>query len=159
MRSNASLHGRADFNKLKITHFGIGGDFLLKDWSKRLAESETRQREGDRERQAQNPPEGGFSSSKREPGKSPGEKGGGRQVGSASSVDGESAFTGAQSSQSLSRRGLNIFKRKISEDEKAGRVGMSGHGAARIFFGEEVKCGMFERVIAAGLQNKRKIEN
>ena len=43
-------------------------------------------------------------------------------------MDGEFAFAGAQTRQGLSRGGLNIVDGKIAEDEKAGRVGMSGHG-------------------------------
>jgi len=159
MCSDASLHGWADFNNLQITHLSIGGDLLLEDRSERLAEGEACQRKSNREWQTQNPPEGGFSSSKREPGKSPGKKQSGGNVGSAPGMDGEIAFTGAQTCQRLSHCVGHILERKVTEDEEAGRVGMSGHVLGWIFRGENVKRGMFERVIAAGFENKGEIEN
>ena len=153
------MHGGADFNKLKIAHVRVGGDSLLEDRSERLAECKARQGKRNCEWQAQNPPKGGTCPSKREPGKSPGQKQSGGKVGSASGVDGESAFTGAQTRQRLCHRRLNIVGREISEDEEAGRVGMSGHVLAWIFRGEHVQCGVFERMVAAGFKNKGEIEN
>ena len=159
MRGDASMHGWADFNNLQVAHVRVGGDLLLEDRSERLAEGKARQRKCHRERHSQNPPEGGFGSSEREPGKGRGKKQSGGEVGSAPGVDGESAFTGAQTRQSLCHRGGHVFERKISEDEKSGWVGMSRHVLVGIFFGKHMQRGVFERMVAAGFENKGEIKN
>ena len=159
MRGETSAQRWTHFQDLQVAHVGIGGDPLLDDRSERMTDQSTKQCEHNRKWNADDPPEGGFCSSHREPGQSPGEKRSGGDVGPASGMDGESAFAGAQTRQGLSRGGLNIVCWKIAEDEEAGRVGMSSHGLSWMCLRQDVERGMFERMVATRFENKGKIQN
>ena len=154
-----SAQGWTHLHDLQIAHVRIGGDSLLNDRSKRTTNQSAKQCEHNRKWDADDPPESGFRSSHREPCQSPGQKRSGGEVGSASGMDGESAFAGAQTRQCLSRGGLNIFGGKIAEDEEAGWIGMSSHGLSWMSFRKDMKRGMFKRVITPGFENEGKIQN
>ena len=158
MSGDSPAQGWTHVNDLQVAHVSICRDSLLDDRSERLAQRDAQQCKNNRERQTQDPPKGGSSSSHREPGKRPGQKRSGCQIGPAPGVDGESAFAGAQTRQCLRHRRLNVVGWKIPEDEKAGRVGMSGHLTLRIFIGEDVQGGMFKRVVAPRFEYEGKVQ-
>ena len=159
MRGETSAQGWTHVHDLQIAHLGIGRDSLLDDRSKRTTDQSAKQSKDNRKWNADDPPEGGFRSSHREPGKSPGEKRSGSDIGSASGMDGKIAFARAQTRQRLSRGRLNIVGWKIAEDEEAGWVGMSSHGAGWMLFGQHMKRGMFEGMVASRFENEGKIQN
>jgi len=159
MRADAAMPRRPDIHNLQVSHIRIRGDPLLYHRTKRPAYHETHKGEDHREGRPQKSPGARPRASKCEPGKGRGQKYGGCQVRPASSMDGELAFTRAQTTQRLLNRGSNFFGWKVAQDEKAGRVGMPGHIAPRIFRGQYMQGGVFEGMIAAGFKNEWKRED
>lgn len=74
-------------------------------------------------------------------------------------MHGESAFARVESSHGFRRRLIYIFRFHIAEQKKARRVGVSRHRLLFVFAREDVKCGMFERVIASCFEDEGKIED
>ena len=146
-----------DIHNLQVAQIGFGGDVFLQPGSHWLAEEISEGGEEDGNRDQPDTPKGGFGSSKRHPGKGPGKKRCGRHVGPASGVDGESAFTGYESRLRFRGRLRNIFLFEIAKEEESRGVGMSAHGLLRIFARQNLKCGMFERMVSAGFEYEGKV--
>lgn len=72
-------------------------------------------------------------------------------------MDGESAFTGFESSQRFDGGVRDLLKLQITEQKKAGRVGMPRHGNFMRAC-KDMQCGMFERVITPGFKDEWEIE-
>ena len=142
---------------LHVAHICFGGDVFLQPGTKRFAEPVSERGKDNCKRNEQESPTGGTGSLQRCPGKSPGKQRGGRHVRPATLVDGESAFTGAESRQGFCGSMRYLFKLKITEQKKASRVGMSRH---RNFMRacQHMQRGMFKRVITPGLKDEWKIE-
>jgi len=147
---------KANISNLHISQVGFGGDVFLKPGTQRFAEEVSEDGECQSEGQEEESPTGGFGASKWRPGKGRRHKRSGDHIGAATGMDSESAFTGVESRPGFGRRIRNIVELNIAEQKKAGRVGMSRHGDM-IFAREDMQCGMFERVVAPGFEDERKI--
>ena len=53
----------------------------------------------------------------------------------------------------------NLLSGQITEQEKAGWIGMSGHAFAGIFMREQMNGRMFKRVIAPCFENEGEVED
>ena len=142
---------------LHTTHVRFGGDVFLKPGTQRPAEQISKDSECQSEGHEQESPTGGTRSLKWCPGKSPREKRSGRHIGSTALMDSESAFACFESPQRFRGGSRYIFKLKIAEQKKAGRVGMSRHGAF-VRTREDVKCGMFKRMVSSCFKDEWEIE-
>lgn len=74
-------------------------------------------------------------------------------------MDGESAFARVESRVGFVGAGDHVVGRNVAEQKKSRRVGMSRHGLVFVFAREQMKRGMFERVIFASFENEGKIED
>ena len=135
----------------------FGGDVLLQPGTEGFAEHVSEDGEYQSEGNQQESPTGGLCSLNRRPGKGCRKKRGGNEIGTASGVDGESAFTGFKSLHRLGCRICYIFNLNVTKQIKAGRVGMSSHGCV-IGTRKDMKCGMFERMVSSRFKNEREIE-
>ena len=154
------MHTFADkenFNDLHIPKIRFGGDVFLKPGTQWLAEQISKDSECQSQRHEQESPTGGTRSLKWCPGKSPREKRSGRHIGSTALMDSESAFAGFESRQRFRGGSRYIFKLKIAEQKKASRVGMPRHGAF-VRTREDVKCGMFKRMVSSCFKDEWEIE-
>ena len=158
---NNSMHAFADKDNIRdlhITQVRFGGDVFLQPGTKRFAEPVSESSKDNCERNEQESPTGRVGSSKRRPGKSSGKKRGGRHIRAAPRMDGESTFTGFETSQRFDGGIRNLFKLQIAEQKKTGRVGMSRHGLVCILVRKDVKCGVFERVISTSFKDEGQVE-
>ncbi len=149
-----------DLGDLHIAQVCFGGDVGLKPGTQGFAKQISEDGKGQRQGNKQESPTSGSGPSKRRPGKSRRKNRRGNEVGSTTRVDGESAFTGFEPRHGFHCRGGYLFKLKVAEQVKAGRVGMSSHGGfmRASTFSENVKCGVFERVVAPCFKDKWEIE-
>ena len=69
------------------------------------------------------------------------------------------AFTGIQSRVCFCDGFPNLLSGQVTEQEKAGWVGMSGHAFAGIFMREQMNGRVFKRVIAPCFENEEKVED
>jgi hypothetical protein len=72
-------------------------------------------------------------------------------------MNSKSAFTGFESSQCFDGGSRYLFELQITEQKKAGGVGMSRHGNFMRAC-QYMQRGMFKRVITPGFEDKREIE-
>jgi hypothetical protein len=72
-------------------------------------------------------------------------------------VDSKSAFAGLESVHRFHRSGGDVFKLKVTEQIKAGWIGMPSHGLVLVLVRENMQRGMFERVVPAGFENQGEI--
>ena len=82
-----------DVNDLHVAHVRFGGDVLLKPGSQRTGEQNADDCQSHGNGQEQDLCQRGFCPSKHRPAQGRGKKRGGRQVGAASRMDRQSAFT------------------------------------------------------------------
>lgn len=150
---------RNNINDLEITQVRFGGDVFLQPRSERFAKLITRKCKQHSKRDESQTPQRRLGSPKREPGKGPGKKRGGRHIGPAAGMDGESAFAGIESCVCFPRRIPNLFRGQITEQKKTGRVGVSRHAFAGMFVREQMDGGVLERVIAPRFENEWKIKD
>lgn len=148
---------KTDFCDLQITKFRFGGDVLLERGSQRTREGESDGGEGQREREESESPEGGFASSKRDPGKGRREKRGGGEVRPTARMNRQSAFARVESHVGFVRGGAQVVEGHVAEDEIAGRVGMSRERTV-VIARQHVERGVFERVVAPGFEDEGKVE-
>lgn len=156
-----SMHALADgddVNDLHVAEVCFGGVALLKNRSQRTGDEYANDSGGNCEGCEQEACQRGFCHSKHRPAHGPGQKRCCREVGSASSVDGESAFTFAQSLQGFRRIRPDILRGEIPEQKKSCWVGMSSH-AAFLRASQHVKRSVFERMVAPCFENIGKIED
>jgi hypothetical protein len=143
-------------NDLHVPKIRFGGDVALKPGTERLAKKISERGKDNREWYQPDAPKGGSGSLKRHPGKGPREKRSGCHVGSTALMDGESAFACTESGHRFIRGRLNILHINIPKQKKACRVGMASHGGF-VRARKNVKCGVFERMITPGFENKREV--
>ena len=129
-RDNAmeTLAHKADIHDLHIAKIRFGGDIFLQPGTERFAEPVSEDGEGQCKRQEEDPPTGGFGSSKRHPGKGRREKRRGDEVGAAAGMYSQAAFTRVEPSVGFVRRGIYILNLNITKQEETGGVGMPCHG-------------------------------
>ena len=147
-----------DISDLHVPQIRFGGDVGLKPRTEGFAEQISERGEDQSEGNEHESPTGGFDSSKRRPGKGRRENRRGNEVGPTSRVDCESAFAGFEPRHRFCCRRRYIFELNIPQQKKTCRVVMSSHGCS-IGAREDVKRGMFERVISSCFENKREIED
>lgn len=152
-----ALTDEADFDDLQIAEIRFGGDVLLERGSELTGEGESQCGEEKRQGQDGEPPEGGFASSKREPGKGPRETDRGGEIRPAAGVDGEVVFTGVESSPRFVGRGAERVGRHVAEDEVTGRVGMSRERSGMVAC-QNMQRGVFEGVIAPRFEDEGEVE-
>ncbi len=138
-----------------IAEVRFGSDVLLEPWTKRLAKEISDNGEGYRNRDEEQTPEIGPRASHGNKCERCRKKRRRGQIGAASLMDGESAFAGAQSLHRFICRLLNVVFIKVSDQEEAGRVGMSTHGLIREFAGQNVKRCMFHCMVSSSFEYKR----
>ncbi len=137
----------------------FGGDVFLQPRSERFAELIACQRKEQCERNEHETPQRRFGPFKREPGKGPGKKRSGRHVGSATRVDGESAFAGVESRVSFRCRFPDLLCGQIAEQKKSGGVGMSRHAFTGMLVRKQMNGGMLKCMIAPRFENEGKVED
>lgn len=150
---------QTNINDLHIAQVRFGGDVFLKPWSKRTTQEIAEEGKHQCKRNQPDAPEGGTRSTKGHPGKRRGEKRGDDKISPASLVDGESAFARVESRVGFVRAGDHVVGGNVAEQKKSRRVGMSRHGLIFIFAREQMKRGVFERVVFASFENEGKIED
>lgn len=157
-----SMHtfaNQTDIHDLHVAQVRFGGDVFLQPGSERLAEEVAKQGKHQCKGNQPDSPEGGTRSTKGHPGKRRGKNRRDDEVGPASLVDGESAFARVESRARFVRAGDHIVGGNIAEQKKSRRVGMSRHGLVFIFAREQMKRGVFERVIFSSFEDEGKIED
>lgn len=137
------------------SQLSFGRDVFLEPGSQRLAEEIASNCEHDRKRDQEETPKVGARPRHGKEGQRRRQKRGCCDIGAAPFVDGQSAFTGAQSLHGLIRGFLDVLFREIAHQEEAGRVGMSAHGLILEFAGKDVECCVFNRVISSGFEDQR----
>ncbi len=138
-----------------VSELGFCGDIFLQPGSQRLAEKISTHSEHDRQGDQEETPKVGPRPRHGDERQRRRQKRGGRNIGAASLMDGESAFTGTQSLHGFVRRFLNVLLGEVAHQEETGRVGMSTHGLILEFAGKDVECCVFYRVVSSGFENKR----
>ena len=150
---------KPNIHDLHVAQVRFGGDVFLEPGSKRAAQEIAEEGEHQRKRNQPDAPKGGTRSTQGHPGKRRGKKRGGDQIGPASLVDGESAFACVESRVRFVRAGDHVVGGNVAEQKKSRRVGMSRHGLVFIFAREQMKRGMFERVVSSSFENEGKVED
>lgn len=148
----------ADVHNLHRAQVRFGGDVFLKPGTQRLAQEISEEGEHQREGDQSDTPKGGTRSTKRHPGKRRGQNRSDNEVGPASFVNSESAFAHVESRVRFVRAGGHIVRLKIAEQKKACRVGVPRHRLVFVFAREDVKRGMFKRVITSCFEDEGKIK-
>ena len=150
---------QTNIHDLHVAQVRFGGDVFLEPWSERAAQEIAEEGEHQRKRNEPDAPKGGTRSTEGHPGKRRGKNRRDDEVGPASLVDGESAFARVDSRVRFVRAGDHIVGGNVAEQKKTRRVGMSRHGLVFIFAREQMKRGVFERVIFSSFKNEGKVED
>ena len=159
---NDSMNAFADGDDvydLQVAEIGFGGDVFLQPGAERAAELIANDGERQCNGDEQESPQSVLCSSKRQPGKGAGKKRCCRQVGAAAGMNRQIAFARIQSRMCFCDRFPNLLGGQVTEQEKAGWVGMSGHAFAGIFVREQMNGRMFKRVVAPCFENEGEVED
>jgi hypothetical protein len=147
-----AFSNEANVDDLHIAQVRFGSDVTLQPRPKWFAQDKAEDAKHQRQWDQEESPTGRARALHWHPGHCRGEERCGNQVCPAAWMDRQSTLASPQAGIRLVQPSPQLFCTKLTEDEKAGGIGMSGH-VDLMRARQHVECGMFEGVVTPSFEN------